>query len=353
MDAAQARVEALVKAAKDVDWAAVGRKAVADVRKADVGAAVWTGLACVGAASLASYFVPWTWQTLTHGKQDLKRKYKASWALVTGGSSGIGLALSNRLAQMGLNVVVAAYPDKTLDDAVAGLTQKYPAVQFRKVPVNLGNPDFLPALVQATADIDVQIVFNNAGYITTGFFTDASLERQLANHHCNATAGVQITHHFVSLMQKKKLRGCVGFTSSPAGFMPCPFSVIYGATKAFVTEFAQSIAPELYPDGIDVCVVHPSPVASAFYSGTHSIGALEFFRSTAVGPERIADAIIASMGRTVTCDQGYYPPVVKVLLKVLDGGFLSDIMTATAQTMPEFKKLKGVAAPKGGWGNRA
>ena len=195
------------------------------------------------------------------------------------------------------------------------LKQKYQNVIFRDVGVDLSLPGgYMKSIIDATSDVDIQIVFNNAGYIKTGFFCDHPVEVQLANHTCNATAAVEITHHFVSIMLKKKLRGCVGFTSSPAGFTPCPFSVMYGATKAYLTEFAASLAPELKPDGIDVCVVHPSPVASRFYEGTHSIGILLFFKGTATGPDRIANALFASMGRTVIRDQGYYPPMTKLLL---------------------------------------
>jgi short-subunit dehydrogenase len=49
------------------------------------------------------------------------------------------------------------------------------------------------------------------------------------------------------------------FTSSPAGAMCSPFASIYGSTKAFLTEFAMSLAPEVKYNGIDVVVVHPSP----------------------------------------------------------------------------------------------
>jgi short-subunit dehydrogenase len=256
------------------------------------------------------------------------------------------LTRSNRLAQQGANVVIVAYPDSAFEKNLQMLKSKYPSTVFREVPVDLSKSgEYMPKITNATNDIDVQIIFNNAGYIKTGFFCDVPLQGQLANHTCNATAALEVTHHFVSLLQKKKLRGCVGYTSSPAGFTPCPFSVVYGATKAYLTEFAASIAPELRPDGIDVCVVHPSPVASRFYEGTHALGALLFFKGTATGPETIANCLFASMGRTVIRDQGYYPTVAKLILKIFDFNLFTDLATSTAKFMPEFKTLKGVQAP--------
>lgn len=166
------------------------------------------------------------------------------------------------------------------------------------------------------------------------------MKRQLANYHCNSTASVAITHYFVADMRKRKVPGCVTFTSSPAMMMPTPFSVMYGATKAFLTQFAVSLAPEILCDGIDVCVVHPSPVASRFYEGTHNIDALVMFKKTATGPEHIANALLASIGRVVVRDQGYYPTAVKLLLKIIDVNLLADLITRFAHTLPDFKQLK-------------
>lgn len=61
-------------------------------------------------------------------------------------------------------------------------------------------------------------------YIVTGFFDSTPLEKQLANLECNATAAVQITHHFLQTLIKSKQRGCFVYTSSVSGYMPSPFS---------------------------------------------------------------------------------------------------------------------------------
>ena len=45
--------------------------------------------------------------------------------------------------------------------------------------------DYMPAIIEATKDIDVQVIFNNAGYIVTGFFDQTKLDGQLANMECN------------------------------------------------------------------------------------------------------------------------------------------------------------------------
>lgn len=61
----------------------------------------------------------------------------------------------------------------------------------------------------------------------TGFFDSSPLEKQLANLECNATAAVQITHHFLQRLIKDRKRGCIVYTSSVSGYMPSPFSCEY------------------------------------------------------------------------------------------------------------------------------
>ena len=190
------------------------------------------------------------------------------------------------------------------------------------------------------------LLFNNAGYIKSGFFAETPLKAQLDNHNCNATSVVQITHHYLSEMRKKGLKGCITFTSSPAGLMPCPTSLMYGSTKCYLTLFAMSLAAEIRADGIDVCVVHPSPVQSNFYKNTPKLGAVEFFKSTATGPETIVNALFGAIGRTVVRDQGYYPAVVKLLLKIVDVNLLADITAMTASNLDDYKNLKAMKAEK-------
>merc|ERR1719183_693465 len=136
-----------------------------------------------------------------------------------------------------------------------------------------------------------------------GFFEYQPVEAHLANFHCNLTANVQLTHHFYSLLISKKLRGCIVFTSSPAGFIPNPFAVMYGVTKAGVSELAASLAVEGKSRGIDVHAVHPSPVNSRFLVGggndvkVHKVEAMAMAYKLATGPEALPDQIFSAIGR--------------------------------------------------------
>ncbi len=116
---------------------------------------------------------------------DLKKRYSATWALVTGGGSGIGKALAFKLARQGLNVVVVSLDDDILKATMKQLKETYPDLEFRSVGVNFApGVDYLKQIQEATKDIEIQIVFNNAGFLVTGFFDQAPLGKLLVNMEC-------------------------------------------------------------------------------------------------------------------------------------------------------------------------
>jgi short-subunit dehydrogenase len=276
--------------------------------------------------------------------QDLKKKYKAEWALVTGGSSGIGKAIVEKLAGQGLNVVIVSLPDKLLDDFTNEISAKYPNQQFKKVGVNLGmevSDEYMKPIKEATKGLKVNIVFNNAGFISLGFFHKLPLGRNLANLHCNATSTIPITHHFINEIEQNGQTGLVAFTSSSAGFLPNPLSSMYASTKAFVTMFASSLAAEVRSKGIDVVCVHPSPMDTNFFQGAEAVDALMFFKKHfAASPSIIADVMFSSAGRFVVRDQGFVTIIFHVLLKILDIGFFTEIVSWAAHTQDDYKRAE-------------
>ena len=120
--------------------------------------AVW------GAVSVLTYVIPALFANV-RGVQNLRKKYSAEWAVVTGASSGIGRAIAEALAKQGINVVIAALEDELLSKTHENLCNQYPERQFRSVGVNLADPEgkYMEILAKETADIHVSLLFNNAG----------------------------------------------------------------------------------------------------------------------------------------------------------------------------------------------
>ena len=126
-------------------------------------------LAGLAAVVFGTYWLPKVLVSLMP-TQNLKKKYGAEWAVVTGSSSGIGKSLAIKLAQQGVNVVLVAIQEQILDDTVSELKAQFKERKFIKVGVNLGTPGYLDKIAEATKGIDVQLIFNNAGFMLTGFF---------------------------------------------------------------------------------------------------------------------------------------------------------------------------------------
>jgi len=207
----------------------------------------WSAVFCFGLVSLVTFILPLLRQ-LFYKEQNFKAKYggDGSWALVTGASSGIGLAFSQKLAAQGINVVMVALDDEHFQRSFSAIQKDFPKIKFRRVPTNLGVPGYVSEITKATEDLKVRMVFCNAGYLLPGFFTgpDASSDRQLANLECNLVSAVKISHHFIGRMlsvgclsdachfvaQMEPLpggrRGLVEFTSSSAAFLPNPLAVL-------------------------------------------------------------------------------------------------------------------------------
>mmetsp|Transcript_26545 Transcript_26545/g.76422 ORF Transcript_26545/g.76422 Transcript_26545/m.76422 type:complete len:319 (-) Transcript_26545:221-1177(-) len=280
------------------------------------------------------------------GPQDLKAKYGASWALVTGGSSGIGKELVRKLLSQELNVVIVARDEPVFNDTIKELKALFPKQKVQQVKANLSDSTFawMDDVKAATKDIDVQLVFNNAGYIVTGFFEHHPIETHMANFHCNLSANVVLTHHFYSEMLTKGLKGCIVFTSSSAGFIPNPFAVMYGCTKAGISELAASLAVEGKARGIDVHAVHPSPVNSRFTAGggnnvkVHKISALDMAYKFASGPEALPDQIFSAIGRSpVMCDLGGTSVGMRLVVHFLGYNLMTYLFALGAPFMPDYR----------------
>lgn len=296
-------------------------------------------LASIPVLWLVAYFVPRLY-ILAMGPQDLKKKYKAEWALVTGGSTGIGRAICDQLALQGLNVVIVALDNEFLTTAVKELQTAFPKQKFLAVPADFSpGKNYLVDIAERTKDIDVQLVFNNAGFIVTGFFDTQPIGKHLANTECNSTAAVNVSHLFASRMLKKNLRGCIVFTSSVSGYIVNPFAVIYGSTKAFMTQFAVSLAGELHSKGIDVLAVHPSPVASHFYKQVeHKIDAMESFKKQAVDPATLPKTIFAAVGRCHMYDIGTIAVLFRLLVAIIPYELFARATSGFSRWMPDYAR---------------
>lgn len=241
--------------------------------------------------------------------------------------------------------MLVALDDKLLKDAHAELAAEFPGVEFRAVGCNLGAPGgtYVNTVHSATSDIDVQLVFLNAGYMLTGLYEATPLAAQAANLECNAVAAASLAHVFLGRLVAKSLPGCIVLTSSAAAAVASPFTVMYAATKAFVSSFGASLAVEARPRGVDVLVFHPSPVASRFYDAADRMSVLDFFKGIAVSPDALPGLVFGAVGRTVWRDIGLTAFAFRMMMKVVDFNFMALAASRFLPYSADFKRAVALA----------
>lgn len=291
---------------------------------------LWTtvvyGLAVVSAVQLATYALPMLTALHILPPHNLKARYDTEWALVTGGSSGIGAALSQRLLAAGINVVIAARDDEALAGTVATLAAAYPRRTVRGVGVDLADlvgTSYMDAITAATADVRLGLVFANAGWLPMGYLADTVGDAAAAAVGVNTLSGLRLARHLLRRCRDERRPGALVFTSSAAHFLPSPYAATYGASKAAVSHLASSLAIEGANVGVDVLAVHPSYTRTNLYAGAPSLGVLGLLERAAATPDDVAVATLQALGHVPAVDLGAYAYFTRFASRMLDGAALT------------------------------
>lgn len=188
-------------------------------------------------------------------------------AIVTGGTKGIGLAISLMLADHGADVVVAARTAQDCED-----TAKQIESMGRKAlacPTDVSKLSDISNLFKQTMDKfgKVDIVVNNSGVGVTKpatFVTEKELDSML---NVNIKGVYFMCMEAAKIMKNQPTKGNIVNISSTAGFSGTPMLVAYGATKAAVSHLTKGLAAEWARDSIRVNAVAPGSVPTEMTAG--------------------------------------------------------------------------------------
>ena len=190
--------------------------------------------------------------------------FQGRWALVTGASAGIGVALARELATHGVRLILTARRKDRLDALAAELSAK--GCEVRTVAADLNDPAGPLQIYDATegAGLVVDILIDNAGLGQFGAFITNPIEQELGQVRVNCEAVVHVARLFVPRMVERR-QGWVLITASTASFLPLPYFSTYAATKAFDRFFAVGLAHEVGRFGVKVTALCPGPTESEFF----------------------------------------------------------------------------------------
>jgi len=186
-----------------------------------------------------------------------------SWALVTGASSGLGLAYARLLASKGVNCVLVGLDEQRLAAIAAELSAEH-GVECRHLELNLASEGFLAHVEQITADLPIGILINNAGIGCGGAVATRDPARLEELVRLNCLAPVVLTRAFLPAMLERGA-GAIVFVSSLQALISSPFEAAYCASKAFGLHFGESLWGELKRTPVDVITVCPAGMRTDFF----------------------------------------------------------------------------------------
>src|SRR6201988_4476955 len=181
-----------------------------------------------------------------------KRRF-GPWALVTGASSGIGKEFARQIAESGIHVALVGRREALLRN-VGSECSRVSGVQHRIIPLDLSEPDFLPALVDATRDLDIGLVISNAGTGNPGEFLKHDRQLLRETLRLGAMAHLDIAHHFGQKLSERR-RGGIILAGAMGAENGVPVMANDGAAKAYVHSLGEALHYEFKPLGVYVTVL--------------------------------------------------------------------------------------------------
>jgi short-subunit dehydrogenase len=208
-------------------------------------------------------------------------------AIVTGASSGIGLAVARQLVGGGARVALVARTRDKLEEVERELGADR-AAAFPLDVRDLGGLKSLPSAVEERFG-QLDILVNNAGLNHRGPVLEHTPEALAEIITTNLTAPIYLTRAAVAKMDKGG--GVIVNVASLAGMVPVPHEAAYSASKAGLRAFTRALADELRGSGIEACLVSPGPVDTGFFGDVETVPDLVFSQPMRTA-EQIAGAVL-------------------------------------------------------------
>lgn len=225
---------------------------------------------------------------------------RKEYAIVTGGSSGMGLEYVEILASMGYNVVIVALFQNETDEVRDRMSQKYPGQDFLSFGMDLSAADAPSRLFEGIRNVRpdaiVEVLVNNAGMLHAMHFRNMPPEKvsSIIMVHCHATA--MLCSLFLPGMLARG-KGFILNISSLAAWFPYPFITTYSSTKAFTRIFTRALRTECRKTGVNVSSIYFGAVDTPLFRLSPNLRKLARRLGVMITPHRAAEKALGMMFR--------------------------------------------------------
>ncbi|RDJ08905.1 SDR family NAD(P)-dependent oxidoreductase [Rhizobium grahamii] len=255
-------------------------------------------------------------------------------ALVTGASSGIGAIYAHRLAKRGYDLVLVARNTDRLSELATKLTAETGRT-VETLSADLGNQADLARVEDVLkTDRSITLLVNNAGFGGTAPLLASDVDKMQAMVDLNVTALMRLTYAAVPGFVARG-GGAIINIASIVAIAPEILNGVYGASKAFVLAFSQSLKHELADKNIRVQAVLPGATATEFW-GIAGTPVEHLPTEIVMSAEDMVDAALVGF------DQGE----LATIPALEDGGLLTAYEGARQALMPHLSRSAPAARYK-------
>ena len=219
-----------------------------------------------------------------------------AYALITGGSKGIGRAIALELASKGYDILLVARTEQDLIKLCGEIGDQH-AVETKYFVTDLSDADALGRVFEWVGElnIDLEVLVNNAGYGLSGYFEMQDLAALNNMMYLNMINLTGFTHKFLPLLKKQK-RAYILNVASTAAYQATPGLSTYAATKSFVLSFSRGLGAELKGTSVSVTCISPGPTDTSFFERANlSSEGLEMIKKVHMPTAKVAKVAVEAL----------------------------------------------------------
>lgn len=176
------------------------------------------------------------------------------WALIAGGSEGVGASFAHQLAARGLNLVLVARKPGALEETAAAVRAAH-GVEVRSLALDLTREDMLEAIRAVTDELEIgTLVYNAGAALGPAALIDQPTAEALTNIRLNVIGQTLLAQHFARGMAGRG-RGAIVLVGSLGAIAGCKNLAVYAGVKSYTQTFAEGLWAEMRPHGVDACAL--------------------------------------------------------------------------------------------------
>lgn len=243
-------------------------------------------------------------------EQNLKSKYGNGYAIITGGTDGIGLKITKKLISQGLNVYVIGLKTDLITQ------NDLPEGSFL-VENDLSDPQFVQNVCSWISQNHPTLLVHCAGLCIPQSFASVENPSKYINTYISSL--VEMTSSFIKARNKN---GGIVFFSSQVAFFSSPFATLYAATKSFTGQFADSLSSE-YPN-LDILCLFPGAINNtSFFKYFPKYWYFDFIKLIGQNPDSLVSLMFRALGRIRLVDSGLLSYGTRIATSFLDQNIIN------------------------------